>query len=109
VPARILVRLQPRASKNEVTGERDGKVCVRVTAPPVDGKANQALIKLVAGRTGIARGRVSIVRGETSRDKLLEIDGATGPEIRAKLLGAAGRPGRPGRADLSPLSGSGPA
>lgn len=84
--ARIEVRLQPRASSSEVTGERDGKITIRVTAPPVDGKANNALIKLVANRLGIARSRVSIVRGETARDKLLEIEGRSEEQARQLLL-----------------------
>ncbi len=61
-------------------------VTIRVTAPPVDGKANKALIKLVADRLGIARSHVRIARGETGRDKLLEIKGLTEAEARAGLL-----------------------
>jgi uncharacterized protein (TIGR00251 family) len=83
---RIPVRLQPRASSNAVTGERNGAVAIRITAPPVDGKANAALVRLVAGRLGIAKSRVSIVRGETGRDKLLEIEGLSGADASAKLL-----------------------
>jgi uncharacterized protein (TIGR00251 family) len=83
---RLPVRLQPRASANEVTGERGGKVAVRVTAPPVDGKANRALIRLTADRLGVAKSRVSIVRGQTGRDKLLEIEGLSEAEARARML-----------------------
>ncbi len=85
--ARIEVRLRPRASSSRVTGERDGRVTVRVTAPPVDGKANRALIELVARRLGVARSRVSIVRGEKSRDKLLEVEGVGEDQARSRLLG----------------------
>lgn len=84
---RIGVRLSPRASSSEVTGEREGRVTVRVTAPPVDGRANKALVGLVAERLGVARSRVSIVRGEASRDKLLEVEGLSEGQIRRKLLG----------------------
>lgn len=75
---RIRVRLQPRASRNEVKGVAAGPdgedvlVC-RVTAPPVDGKANAALIRLLAAEFGVPKSRVRIVRGETSRDKLVEL------------------------------------
>jgi uncharacterized protein (TIGR00251 family) len=84
--ARIAVRLQPRASSNEVTGEHDDAIAIRVTAPPVDGKANAALIGFVAKRLKVAKSRIAITRGETGRDKLLEIEGLTESEVRAKLL-----------------------
>jgi uncharacterized protein (TIGR00251 family) len=69
---RIEVRVQPRAAKNELV-ERQGRLIARVTAPPVDGKANAAVTRLVAKHAGVAPSRVRIVRGETARDKLLEI------------------------------------
>ena len=63
--AHISVRLQPRASRDEITGLRDdGVLVVRVTAPPVDGRANDALCKLLAKRLDVAPSRVSVVRGE---------------------------------------------
>jgi uncharacterized protein (TIGR00251 family) len=83
--ARIAVRLQPRASRDEIVGLRDGILVVRVTAPPVDGRANRALCKLVAQRAGVAASRVSVVRGERSRDKLVEVEGV-GPEALAAAL-----------------------
>ena len=79
------MRVQPRARRDEVAGERDGAILVRVTAPPVDGKANAAMVKLLAKRTGVARGRVSVVRGERSRDKLVRIDGLDAAEARRSL------------------------
>jgi uncharacterized protein (TIGR00251 family) len=60
----IDVKVTPRASRDEIVGMRDGVLAVRVTAPPVDDKANRAVVKLLAKRAGVARGRVSIVRGE---------------------------------------------
>ena len=71
----LRVRLQPRARRDEVVGERDGAVLIRVTAPPVDGKANDALCRLVAKKAGVAPSRVSIVRGHTARDKTLRVEG----------------------------------
>jgi uncharacterized protein (TIGR00251 family) len=71
----VPVRTIPRARRDELAGTRDGRVLVRVTAPPVDGKANAAVCALVAGAVGVPRGRVAVVRGATSRDKLVRIEG----------------------------------
>jgi uncharacterized protein len=73
--AEIPVRLQPRASREEIVGERDGVLLVRVTAPPVGGAANQALCKLLARRLGVAKGRVRIARGQRARDKTVTVQG----------------------------------
>jgi uncharacterized protein (TIGR00251 family) len=83
--ARIAVRVQPRARKDEIGGERDGVLVVRVTAPPVEGKANDAVRKLLAKRLGVAPGRVSVVRGARGRDKLVEVDGVDADAIRRAL------------------------
>jgi uncharacterized protein (TIGR00251 family) len=80
------VRLQPRARRAEVVGERAGAIVIRVTAPPVDGKANAALCAFVAERAGVPRSRVSVVRGTTSRDKLVRVEGADAEDLRAALL-----------------------
>ncbi|MQC17891.1 MAG: DUF167 domain-containing protein [Chloroflexi bacterium] len=58
--ARITVRITPRASRDEVVGERDGLVLVRVTAPPVEGAANEALVRVLAKALGLPRGDVGI-------------------------------------------------
>jgi uncharacterized protein (TIGR00251 family) len=71
---RLDVRLQPRASRDEVAGRRNGRLLVRVTAPPVDDRANRALLKLIAKEFGVPRSAVRIVSGVRSRDKVLEID-----------------------------------
>ena len=84
---RVAIRLQPRASRTGFYGERDGVILARVNQPPVDGKANRALIGLVAKRLGIARSRVELVRGGSSRVKLLEIEGLEPDRIRTGLLG----------------------
>jgi len=82
---RIVVRVQPRARKDEIAGERNGALVVRVTAPPVEGKANNAARKLVAKRLGVAPSRVSVVRGASSRDKLIEVDGMDAEALRRRL------------------------
>lgn len=73
--ARIEVRLRPRGHADELIGIVDGVLQARVSAPPVDGRANEALCRLVAKRAGVAPSRVSVVRGEKSRDKLLLVEG----------------------------------
>ncbi|MBA2505656.1 MAG: DUF167 domain-containing protein [Thermoleophilaceae bacterium] len=83
--AEINVRLQPRAKRNAIVEERDGVVRVAVAAPPVDGKANAALIKLVAKRARVARGQVTVVRGERSRDKVVRVEGVEPAELRTAL------------------------
>jgi uncharacterized protein len=87
---RVAVRVQPRARRNEIAGERDGALLVRVTAPPVEGRANDAVRRLLAKRLGVPAGRVSVVRGESSRDKVIEIEGVDARALRREL-GLAGR------------------
>lgn len=65
---------------------RDGVLQARVTAPPVDGKANKALCKLIAKRLGVAPSKVSVVRGEKSRDKLVRIEGVDSAALRDASL-----------------------
>jgi uncharacterized protein (TIGR00251 family) len=79
---KIKVRLTPRASRDEIAGYSDGVLRVRVTAPPVDGKANAALRKLIAKRLGVAPSRVTIERGAKGRDKLLAVEGADPDAVR---------------------------
>jgi uncharacterized protein len=82
---RLAVRVQPRSRSNEIAGERAGALIVKVTAPPVEGKANDAVRRLIAKRLRVPAGRVSIVRGESSRDKLVEVDGVGDEELRRAL------------------------
>ncbi len=71
---RIAVRVTPRAGRDEIT--RDGKTLrVKLTAPPVDGAANEALVSLLAARLHLAKRAIEIVRGVSSREKLIEITG----------------------------------
>ena len=77
----INVRVQPRASRNRVNGYRDGVLRVSVTAPPQDGRANAALLELLADVLGIAKSRLSIVRGHSSRDKVVAVDGLSAADI----------------------------
>lgn len=81
----IEVRLRPRGSGDELAGVRDGVLQAKVTAPPVDGKANKALCKLIAKRVGVAPSRVSVVRGEKSRDKVVRVEGVDAERLKAAL------------------------
>jgi uncharacterized protein YggU (UPF0235/DUF167 family) len=72
-----------------VVGERAGAIVIRVTAPPVDGKANAALCAFVADAAGVPASRVAVVRGATSRDKVVRVEGADAAAVRAALLGRA--------------------
>ena len=67
------IRVTPRASANAVAGERDGVLLVRVTAPPVEGKANDAVVALLAGALGTPRARVRIIGGAAARTKRVSV------------------------------------
>jgi uncharacterized protein len=81
---RLSVRVVPRSRKNEITWEGEA-LKIRLTAPPVDGAANEALITLLAARLGLPKRTLHIVQGATGRQKVLEIEGLTLAEIRQKL------------------------
>ena len=71
------VRVNPRAKHNLINGGSNGRLLVRTTAPPADGKANKAVIGMLAKHLGIAPSRISLIRGATTRDKQFLIrDGA---------------------------------
>src|SRR5262245_12274475 len=79
------VRVIPRAGKSQVAGTRNDAVLVRLNAPPVDGAANEELIRLLATVLGIPRRNVEIVSGHTSRTKRVRITGVTSADIAEKL------------------------
>jgi uncharacterized protein (TIGR00251 family) len=83
--AALTVRLQPRARRDEIVGERAGAIVIRVTAPPVDGKANEALCRLIAKAAGVAPSRVRVIRGHTARAKVVEVEGVELEALRAAL------------------------
>lgn len=81
----IAVRLRPRGRGDELLGLREGVLQVRVSAPPLDGKANRSLCRLIAKRLRIAPSRVRIVRGQKSRDKIIWVDGIDAVTLRKTL------------------------
>lgn len=81
----LRVRVKPRASRDAFSGERDGALVVRLSAPPVAGAANEALARLLGKALGIAPSAVRIVRGLAGRDKLVAIKGLGAASAREKL------------------------
>lgn len=81
----IRVRVTPRAKRNEIAGWRDGVLQVRVAAPPVEGRANDAVCKLLAKRLRVPRSSVQVVRGESARDKTIDIEGLTEEDLKRAL------------------------
>jgi len=79
---RFAVHLQPRASRSEVAGVHGDALKVRIAAPPVDGAANEALVKFLSDLFAVGRRDVRIVAGETSRSKIVEIEGVTAQDVR---------------------------
>ena len=83
--ARIAVMLRPRASRDEVLGFSQGVLRVQVKAPPIDGKANASLEKLLAQLLGVPPSSVYVLRGARSRHKLIRVDGLSQEEAEKKL------------------------
>jgi uncharacterized protein (TIGR00251 family) len=81
------VRVVPRASKNEIAGVHGDALKVRLTASPVEGRANEALIAFVAQRLGVRKSQVEIVAGATSRRKVIRVMGVSLQEVEERLLG----------------------
>ena len=79
------ILVQPRASRAKIGPMHDGRLKIAVTAPPVDGEANAAVVELIARRLGIARGDVEVIAGASSRRKTLRIANATAAQI-AELI-----------------------
>jgi len=82
---RILVRVHPGASKNEVMRLEDGVWHIRVAAPPVEGKANRALVEYLSEILGVSKSRISIGKGVTSRRKRVEVEGMTVDMVARRL------------------------
>jgi uncharacterized protein (TIGR00251 family) len=85
VAARIDVHVKPGASRDCVEGWRQGALVVRLSAPPVEGAANKALVKLLSGKAGVAKGKIQIVSGEKGRAKVLLFEGITIEELKERF------------------------
>ena len=84
--AAVVIWLQPRGSRNQVVGEREGAVVIKLQAPPVDGAANAALLRFVAQCLGVPVRSVQLLRGHTSRRKLISVAGWGSEAVRQALL-----------------------
>jgi uncharacterized protein len=83
--ATFAVKVHPRAKKNAVTGEVGNALKVAVTAPPVDGKANEACIDFFAKLLKVPRSSVTIASGQNSRNKVIRVSGLSAEEVRRRL------------------------
>ncbi len=83
----IDVRVIPRAGRSALAGERDGRVLVRLSAPPVDGAANDALIEFLASLFDCAKRQIRIVSGEKSRSKRVAVTGVSAATVKLRLSG----------------------
>ena len=82
----LAIRVHPGAKENDVTGLHAGAAKISLTAPPVDGRANEALIEFVADRLRIPQSRIALLSGTTSRMKVLRITGKSVAEVQAALF-----------------------
>ncbi len=82
---KISLRVYPRATKSEVAGFTDGVLQVRVAAPPVKGQANKELLAFLSKVLAVSKGALTIVKGHTSRSKVIAIDGLSQEEIMKRL------------------------
>ena len=92
--ALVRLRVTPRAARDEVTGWREpGVLAVRVTAPPVEGEANRAVVAVLAHALRVAPSTVTVMRGERGRDKVVRISGLAMGEIEARVARLAEKKG----------------
>lgn len=82
------VRVQPRTSQSGIAGEMDGALKLRIAAPPVEGAANEELIRWLARFFGVSRAQVTIISGETAKQKIVRISGVAPADAKQKLLAA---------------------
>ena len=84
----LTLHIQPGAKKTEIAGIHGDALKIRLAAPPVDGKANQALIAFLADTLGLAKQHFTLVSGQTSRAKRIAVVGGEATTVAAALLGA---------------------
>jgi uncharacterized protein (TIGR00251 family) len=83
--AQFALRVQPRASRNAIAGVMGEAVKLAITAPPVDGKANQAVVEYLAELFQVSKSSIAIVSGETGRNKLIAVRGLNADQVRKAL------------------------
>lgn len=82
---RFEVKVQPRSAKNMIAGEQAGRLKLKITAPPVEGEANKMLIHFLAQYLKLPKRNITIIKGDTSTHKLIEIQGITREEFLSQL------------------------
>jgi uncharacterized protein (TIGR00251 family) len=85
---RVEVQAKPRARQSRIASVREGALVVQLAAPPVDGAANEELVTTLAGALGVPRRDVVLVRGDTSRTKMVEVRGLSADEVGVRLARA---------------------
>ncbi len=83
--AKISLRVYPNASRNEMVGFSDGVLRVKISAPPIKGKANRELIAFLSRLLGVSKESVNIIKGDTTRNKVVAIDGLSRAEVMERL------------------------
>ena len=83
--ALLRLHVTPRGSRSEITGWREDTLCVKITAPPVEGAANAAIVKFIADSLGVRKSQVELVSGERSREKTVRISGLSDADIRERV------------------------
>ena len=83
--ATFAIKVHPRAKENALTGELDGALKLSLTAPPIDGKANDACIEFFAKLLKVPRSSVTIASGQTSRNKVIRVAGISAAELRTRI------------------------
>ncbi|MGD0766286.1 MAG: DUF167 domain-containing protein, partial [Dehalococcoidia bacterium] len=81
----LQVRVTPRAARDQIVGWQDDTLRVRVTAPPLEGRANEAVLRLLARALAVSPSRLRIVRGQTQRNKVVAVEGLSEEEVRFRL------------------------
>lgn len=81
----LFVKAQPRANANEVVGVHGTELRVKITAPPVDSAANEALVRFLAEELGVSKSQVQLLRGATARHKAIKVYGLSESEVKARL------------------------
>lgn len=87
---RLVVRVQANAKQNQVTGFEDGILHVRIAAPPVEGKANDALISFLSAQLGVSKSNLKIEKGLTAKTKVIIISGMSEGEVLLRFLNLSG-------------------
>lgn len=79
------IKVLPRSSRNEIAGEQEGMLRVKLTAPPVEGAANKMLVNFISSKLRVSKSSVTILSGETGRTKTLMVAGVTSEDIQGLL------------------------